>query len=154
MPISSNEAFKAIRGFAWDVVADNYIELVKSRLYGSNATDRKAAQYALYVTIEVLAKLLAPFAPFFAEEMYSRLGTGSVHMRSWPKAYASWKDEEAGKAGELVKEIVSSVRRYKSEHGIALNAPLKKLEIYGALTDVIDINRCNEHTSRNDGRQP
>ncbi|MCC7575665.1 MAG: class I tRNA ligase family protein, partial [Methanomethylovorans sp.] len=134
-----DEAFKAIRGFAWEVVADNYIELVKSRLYGTNATDRKAAQHTLYVTIEVLAKLLAPFAPFFAEEMYSRIGKGSVHMQSWPKANASWKDEEADKAGELVKEIVSSVRRYKSEHGIALNAPLKKLEIYGALTDVIDI---------------
>lgn len=125
-----DEAFKAIRGFAWDVVADNYIELVKSRLYGNNPEDRKAAQYTLYVTIDALAKLLAPFAPFFAEEMYSRLGTGSVHMQSWPKADNSWKDEEAGKAGELIKEIVSSVRRYKSEHGIALNAPLKGLEIY------------------------
>ncbi len=60
-------------------------------------------------------------------------------MQSWPKADALWEDEEAGKAGELVKEIVSSVRRYKSEHGIALNAPLKGLEIYGALTDVMDI---------------
>jgi valyl-tRNA synthetase len=91
------------------------------------------------VTIDALAKLLAPFAPFFAEEMYSRLGTGSVHMQSWPKADTSWKDEEAGKAGELIKEIVSSVRRYKSEHGIALNAPLKKLEIYGVSIDAIDI---------------
>lgn len=134
-----DEAFKAIRGFAWDVVADNYIELVKSRLYGNNPEDRKAAQYTLYVTIDALAKLLAPFAPFFAEEMYSRLGTGSVHMQSWPKADNSWKDEEAGKAGELIKEIVSSVRRYKSEHGIALNAPLKKLEIYGVSIDAIDI---------------
>jgi len=29
-----DETFKAIRGFAWDVLADNYIELAKSRLYG------------------------------------------------------------------------------------------------------------------------
>ncbi|WP_214044845.1 valine--tRNA ligase [Methanomethylovorans sp.] len=134
-----DEVFKAIRGFAWDVVADNYIELVKSRLYGTNEKDRKAAQYTLYVTIDVLTKLLAPFAPFFAEEMYSRLGKGSVHMQYWPETDAAWKSEEARKAGELVKDIVSRVRRYKSEHGIALNAPLKKLEIYGTLTDVIDI---------------
>lgn len=49
------------------------------------------------------------------------------------------EERRGQKSRELVKDIVSRVRRYKSEHGIALNAPLKKLEIYGTLTDVIDI---------------
>ncbi len=42
-----DETFKAIRGFAWDVLADNYIELAKSRLYGEGEGKQAAAVYAL-----------------------------------------------------------------------------------------------------------
>lgn len=134
-----DEAFKSIRTFVWDIVADNYIELVKSRLYNNDQISRKAAQYTLYLIMDNISKLLAPFAPFFAEEMYSRLGKISVHMQNWPTALNIWKDESSANEGELIKNIVSSVRRYKSEHGIALNSPLQKLEIYTDLDDITDI---------------
>jgi len=134
-----DEAFKSIRGFAWETLADNYLELVKSRLYGDDEDDRKAAQYTLYITIDTLARILAPFTPFFAEEMYSRIATGSVHVQSWPAVNESLIDENAERAGELIKNIAANVRRYKSEHGMALNAPLKKIEIYGTLSDAGDI---------------
>lgn len=134
-----DEAFKLIRTFTWEIVADNYIELVKSRLYGEDLEARQAAQYSLYTTIDVVEKLLAPFAPFFAEEMYSRFGIGSVHKQLWPTVQEQWHNEISAKAGELIKTIVSSVRRYKSEHGIALNSPLQKIEIYADLQDITDI---------------
>ena len=47
--------------------------------------------------------------------------------------------EEAEAAGELIKRITSEVRRYKSDIGMALNAPLKKIEIYNADIDTGDI---------------
>jgi len=134
-----DEAFKSIRGFAWETLADNYLELVKSRLYGDDEDARKAAQYTLYVTIDTLARILAPFTPFFAEEMYSRIATDSVHVQSWPAVNESLIDEDAERTGELIKDIAANVRRYKSEHGMALNAPLKKIEIYGTLDDAGDI---------------
>ena len=134
-----DEAFKSIRGFAWETLADNYLELVKSRLYGEDENDRKTAQYTLYMTMDILARLLAPFIPFFAEEMYSRLGTGSVHTRSWPEVNEAFINEDAERAGELIKDIAGNVRRYKSDNGMALNAPLKKIEIYGELSDARDI---------------
>ena len=134
-----DEAFKSIRGFAWETLADNYLELVKSRLYGENENDRRTAQYTLYVTIDILSRLLAPFIPFFAEEMYSRLGTGSVHTQSWPDVNEALINEDAEHVGELIKDIAGNVRRYKSDNGMALNAPLKKIEIYGKLDDVRDI---------------
>jgi len=83
--------------------------------------------------------LLAPFTPFFAEEMYSRLGTGSVHIQSWPVVNEALINEDAERAGELIKDIAGNIRRYKSDNGMALNAPLKKIEIYGALSDTKDI---------------
>ena len=134
-----DEAFKAVRGFTWDVLADNYIELVKARLYGDDEAGKKAARYTLYVAIDALSKMLAPFAPFFAEEMFSRIGEGSVHVQAWPEVCDSLIDEGVEKSGEFIKEIASNVRRYKSEHGMALNAPLEKIEIYGSLDDLTDV---------------
>ena len=134
-----DEAFKAVRGFTWDVLADNYIELVKARLYGDDEAGKKAARYTLYVTIDSLSRMLAPFAPFFAEEMFSRIGDGSVHVQAWPQVCDSMIDADIENSGEFIREIASNVRRYKSEHGLALNAPLEKIEIYGSLGDLTDV---------------
>jgi valyl-tRNA synthetase len=133
-----DETFKLIRGFAWDILADNYIELVKSRLYGE-AEGKQAAQYTLYITIETVARLLAPFLPYFSEEIYSHIKQESVHLQTWPQVNEALIDAWAETTGEMIKEITAAVRRYKSEHGMALNAPLKDIEIYSSLADAFDI---------------
>lgn len=128
-----DEAMKEIRAFAWNVFADDYIELAKSRLYGRGGDDegKESARYALYVTLITLAKLLAPFTPFFAEEMSSYLATGtSVHVADWPEARQDMINVEAETEGNLIADTVRAVRRYKSEQGIPLNAPLGKLKIF------------------------
>lgn len=133
-----DETFKAIRGFAWDVLADNYIELVKSRLYG-DGEGKQAAQYTLYITIDTLSRLLAPFLPYFSEEIYSHLKEESVHLQLWPEADEELIDANAEATGELIKEITAAIRRYKSEHGMPLNASLAGIEIYSSITDASDI---------------
>ena len=133
-----DETFKAIRGFAWDVLADNYIELAKSRLYGEGE-GKQAAQYTLYVAIETISRLLAPFLPYFSEEIYSHIKKESVHLSPWPKVDESLIDSDAEARGELIKEMTSAIRRYKAEHGMPLNAPLKEIEIYSDIPDASDI---------------
>ncbi len=133
-----DETFKAIRGFAWEILADNYIELAKSRLYG-DGKGKRAAQYTLFVTIDTLSRLLAPFLPYFSEEIYSHLRPVSVHLQQWPQADESLIDADAEVTGELIKEITAAIRRYKSEHGMALNAQLAGVEIYSTLEDASDI---------------
>ncbi|WNY27170.1 valine--tRNA ligase [Methanolapillus ohkumae] len=134
-----DEAFKSIRVFAWEILADNYLELVKGRLYGSDADGKNAARYTLYSAILTISKLLAPFTPFLAEEMYSRIGMGSVHEQSWPVADNRFLSEEAEKAGDIPKNITGEIRSYKSDRKMALNAPLKKIEIYNVQIDTADI---------------
>ncbi|MDV0447128.1 Valine--tRNA ligase [Methanosarcinaceae archaeon Ag5] len=134
-----DEAFKGIRIFAWETLADNYLELVKGRLYGNDADDKNAARYTLFTSISTLCKLLAPFTPFLAEEMYSRIGSESVHQQSWPVADDKFLSDDAEDAGELIKNITSDIRCYKSDNKMALNAPLKKIEIYNVKIDVGDI---------------
>jgi valyl-tRNA synthetase len=122
-----DRALKLIREFSWNDLADNYIELVKGRLYGEESA-RNSACRALWETIDTLCRLLAPFAPHFAEEIASYLGEGSVHRKEWPKP--SFSDPDALSEGDLLVRLASEVRRYKHEQGLALNAPLGKVTIF------------------------
>jgi len=121
-----DETMKAIRGFAWETLADNYIELVKARLYGPDSPEKRAAQSTLYRAIETLARLMAPFTPFISEEIYHTLTGESVHVQSWPEPAGIDVDS----AGLAIKEIAAAIRRYKAEKGMALNAPLPGIVVY------------------------
>jgi Valyl-tRNA synthetase len=125
-----DETMKAIRAFAWDVLADNYIELVKARLYGPDGPQKRAAQNTLYTALETIAKLMAPFAPFLSEEIYHSLTGESVHVANWPKATGTAVDP----AGHAIKEIAAALRRYKAEKGMALNSPLTGIMVYSDMT--------------------
>ena len=125
-----DETMKAIRAFAWDVLADNYIELVKARLYGPDGPQKRAAQNTLYTALETIAKLMAPFAPFLSEEIYHSLTGESVHVANWPKATGYAVDP----AGLAIKEIAAALRRYKAEKGMALNSPLTGIMVYSDMS--------------------
>jgi valyl-tRNA synthetase len=124
-----DETFKAIRAFAWDVLADNYIELVKARLYGPDSAEKRAAQSALYTAIETVVRLMAPFTPFISEEIYHSMTGRSVHVQGWPEPLGLDVDP----AGHAIKEIAAALRRFKAEKGMALNAPLPAITVYSDL---------------------
>jgi len=126
-----SDALKAIRSFAWYEYADNYIELVKNRLYSGNNEEKRSAKFVLYTVMDSLIRLLAPFTPFLAEECWSVFKGGkSVHLQPYPCFKEEFIDNNAERKGELIKKIVEAVRRYKHKKGLALNAPLRKIEIY------------------------
>ncbi|MDD1760634.1 MAG: valine--tRNA ligase [Methanothrix sp.] len=124
-----DETMKAIRGFAWETLADNYIELVKARLYGPDSPEKRAAQSTLFKALETIARLMAPFTPFISEEIFHTLRGKSVHVQSWPKTSGIAVDP----AGLAIKEIAASLRRYKAELGMALNSPLPGIVVYSEL---------------------
>src|SRR5208337_2056391 len=126
-----DEALKAIREFAWDVLADNYIELVKGRLYAGGAS-RKSACRVLSTAYDALCRMLAPFIPYFAEECYSYLNKGSVHAQPWVSF--TYDDAAARAEGDLLVSVVAEVRKYKHDNGLALNAPLGKVTVYAPHT--------------------
>jgi len=90
--------------------------------------------------MDVLCRLIAPFTPFLAEECWSKFKDGSVHLQSYPKPDEGLIDEEAEKKGEVIKEIVVAIRRFKHDKGMALNAPLKNVLLHSPYEiDVRDI---------------
>jgi valyl-tRNA synthetase len=124
-------ALKAIREFAWDVLADNYIELVKGRLYQQD-TSRRSACLVLHTTFDALCRMLAPFTPYFAEECYSYLKGESVHKQPW--VTFTYDDDAARSEGDMIVQVVAEVRKYKHDNNLALNAPLGRVTIYAPHT--------------------
>ncbi len=128
-----SDALKAIRTFTWYEYADNYLELVKNRLYSGSEEERRAAKYTLRYALSVLTRLLAPIAPFITEECWSKFNEGSVHLQRYPEVDESLIDEDAERKGEEIKSIVAAVRKLKHDKGLALNAPLKRIIIHTQL---------------------
>jgi valyl-tRNA synthetase len=126
-------ALRELREFVWNDLADDYLELVKGRLYEGRPGERDAARHALYTAVSASVRMLAPFSPHFAEELYSYLpGTeGSVHAAGWPATeFAPEDDPEAEAKGDLIATVASAIRAWKSDEGMALNAELDRVEVY------------------------
>ncbi|HLI68389.1 MAG TPA: valine--tRNA ligase [Ktedonobacteraceae bacterium] len=121
-----------IENFFWHDLADNYLEMCKERLYGEPGPLREGSRYALYYALLCTIKLFAPFLPYVTEEIYCGLfveneSSPSLHLTRWPEADPAWSDERAEDAGEILLEVATAVRRYKSEAGISLGAELSRL---------------------------
>ncbi|WP_135852404.1 valine--tRNA ligase [Halorussus salinus] len=126
-------ALRKLREFVWNDLADDYLELVKGRLYEGRPGERDAARKALYTAVSASVRMLSPFSPHFAEELYDHLpGTeGSVHAAAWPDI--EFSDPEAEERGDLIAEVASEIRAWKSDAGMALNAELDRIEVYSDL---------------------
>ncbi|RLF07210.1 MAG: valine--tRNA ligase [Thermoprotei archaeon] len=130
-----NEALDAIRNFTWHVFCDHYIEAVKYRLYGQSTIESKrAAQYTLSKTLFIILRLLAPFCPFIAEEIYQaflkeRIGAESIHVTTWPKASECEFDQEQEAKGSIVIALIAAIRRNKIKNRLSPGYPLKQLWI-------------------------
>jgi valyl-tRNA synthetase len=125
-------ALRKIREFVWHDLADDYLELIKGRLYEGRPGERDAARHALYTALSGSLRMLSPFSPFFTEEIYRDLpGTdGSIHTAEWPEVDVDWDREEATGDGELIADVASTIRGWKSDSGMALNADLDRIELY------------------------
>lgn len=123
--------------FFYQVLCDQYLEVVKDRLYNPDTRGkepRQSAQYALYNTLLTNVKLIAPIMPFVTEKIYKLFfeaheGESSVHLSSWPEFDESLIDADAEIAGDLVVEVISAVRKYKSDNKLSLKVDIDKVVI-------------------------
>jgi valyl-tRNA synthetase len=126
-----SQAIKEVEYFLWHEFADHYIEMAKSSIYTGN--NKESVIYTLETIGLGLIKLFAPFFPHITEELYHSIYHAnderiSIHLSSWPEPVLS--NSHARTAGEIVKDYIAAVRSFKSEQGIALNAPLQSTATY------------------------
>ncbi|CAM2918164.1 valine--tRNA ligase [Halobacterium salinarum] len=125
-----DRALRSLREFAWEDLADDYVELVKGRLYNGRPGERAAAEHTLYTAVTAVTRLLAPFSPHATEEIWQSLpGTeGSVHAATFPSV--EYRDADAELAGKRIAEVAREIRAWKSDQGMPLNADLDRVELY------------------------
>jgi valyl-tRNA synthetase len=117
--------------FFWQF-CDQYLELVKTRAYGSRGDDAaRSGQAALQLALSTLLRLFAPFLPFVTEEVWSWWQSGSVHRAPWPNA-SQLRDAAADGnplAYAMGAEILSAARRAKTESKRSLKWPVDVIDV-------------------------
>jgi len=127
--------------FFLKIFCDQYLELVKDRLYnpdrrGKNA--RLSAQYTLYTNLYILLQLFAPLLPFITEELYSLffkkfIEEKSIHLTQWPSYKKALFDKVLDKQGEDLLKIISLIRQEKTKKSLAMKDSIKKLVVPSSL---------------------
>lgn len=125
-------AAQAIIDFTWHKFCDHYLEAVKYRM-SEDGESKRAAQYTLYKVLLRVLILLAPFAPHIAEEIYQRMFKNhekwmSITVATWPRVEAI--NEEDIELGDIIIDLIASMRHIKHEMRIPLNQPLEKATIF------------------------
>ncbi|MCX8159105.1 MAG: valine--tRNA ligase [Candidatus Pacearchaeota archaeon] len=107
-----------IDNFFWHTFCDNYLEIVKNRVYSGDIDGKKSAYYTLYNSLLTITKLIAPITPFITEEIYQNYfreyeKRKSIHLESWPNVF-NIKENDDNTWDKLI-EIITKIRQLKSE---------------------------------------
>jgi isoleucyl-tRNA synthetase len=118
-----------------DGLSNWYVRRSRRRFWKSeNDADKLAAYNTLYQCLVTLAKLLAPFIPFLAEELYQNLVCSvspgepdSVHLADFPIADKAKIDEQLSDDTRLAMKVSSLGRAARSQAGIKVRQPLTRV---------------------------
>jgi len=117
-----------------DNLSNWYIRRSRRRFWKSEADqDKLSAYHTLYETLVTLAKLLAPFTPFIADEIYRNLvlsvdpsAPESVHLCDYPVADESLIDQELMADTRLAMRLASLGLAARNKARIKVRQPLEK----------------------------
>ena len=130
-------AGRLLDAFVNDDLSNWYVRLNRKRFWGKEMSQDKLSAYqTLYTCLETVAKLLAPFAPFYADQLYTDLTrtTGreqfaSVHLTAFPIADERCIDRELEARMEMAQKITSMVLALRRKVNIKVRQPLAQMMI-------------------------
>jgi valyl-tRNA synthetase len=121
-----------LRSFFWDTFCGDYLEITKQRLDEEN----QSAEYTLRTAHKKFMKLFAPLLSHITEEIWNQMySSNSVHTSNWPETSGENVDLEAGENG---MQIISALRKYKSNNQMSLNEEIVKVQIFGNIEGMED----------------
>jgi valyl-tRNA synthetase len=124
-------ALERTESFFW-AFCDDYVELVKSRAYGTLGDDRAvSAQATLRAALSAVLRLLAPFLPFVTEEVWSWWQEGSVHRATWPVGSLDAGGGASGDGAVLddISWALGQIRSAKSGAGKSMRWPVTRATV-------------------------
>ena len=113
------KATEGLYHFAWDELADWYVELCKTQLDDPATADGTRA--VLGHVLDALLRMLHPIAPFVTEALWTALtGRGTVVTAAWPTAADAGAPVDAAAAARVAdaQKVITEVRRFRTEQGL------------------------------------
>ena len=111
----------------WSDLCDNYLELSKARAYANDPS----AVGVLSQALDVVLRLFAPVLPYATEEIYNseRGEPESIHTSGWPTASELNGDDDG--SFDVAVEVLTQVRKTKSEAKVSLRVPVENARVAG-----------------------
>ena len=127
------KAGREIAAMVTDQLSNWYVRLARKRFWGGGMTDNKLSAYeTLYECLITVAKLMAPFAPFYADRLYRDLTqdeTQSVHLTDYPKADPSVINASLEEAMDYAQRISGMVLSLRRKMDTKVRQPLQKVVV-------------------------
>ena len=142
---------QALYEFTWDEFCDWFLELAKPALNGDDAAAADSTRRTLLRVLEALLRLLHPLIPFVTEELWRhvapRLGIegDTVSLQRYPQAADFDGDDHARAEADVewLKQMVSALRRIRSELGVSPGRQVPLLLQDGGADDAARVQRFN-----------
>ena len=128
-------AGRMIANFVDADLSNWYVRLSRKRFWaGDMTTDKLSAYQTLHTCLLTIAKLMAPIAPFYADELYADLTAGhgeadSVHLAAFPKADETVICKELEDSTEMAQRVSSMVLALRKKEGVNVRQPLSRISI-------------------------
>ncbi len=145
-------AARALERFVLDELSNWYVRRSRRRFWkGERGPDKVAAFHTLYTVLDGVARMLAPFVPYLAEEIFLALrgrtagdgGGESVHLAPFPVADDSTIDDALESAMETAMAVASLGRTVRNDAGVRIRQPLSEMLLHS--TDAARLARFIEN---------
>jgi len=134
-----NKAVHLINQFVNEDLSNWYIRRNRRRFWkGELDTSKKAVYQTTYEVLVGITKLVAPIAPFLADEIYTNLtGEESVHLSDYPVWNEAYIREDIEYRMDLVRDLISLGRNAREEAKIKVRQPIGEVILDGKLENTI-----------------
>ncbi|MFH0898480.1 MAG: class I tRNA ligase family protein [bacterium] len=133
-----SRGLEIVEHFFWHNFCDNYLELIKDRFFNPGNYSKEIitdTQHTLYEVCFAILQLYAPFLPHITETLYQLFfknheQTKSLHISIFDVNRYAYDFENDAMVVEKILELVSAVRKLKSEQNLSLKTELELLTVY------------------------
>ncbi len=144
-----DKAAEEILDFVVEDLSRFYIQAVRERMWAEeNNPSKQAAYHTLAYVLDRVVRLLAPYTPFIAEEIYDTLtgdnGHPTVHMCDWPTPESQWRDTQLESDITLLRAVEEAGANARQQAERKLRWPVKRLVIAPdtpAVKEAVDTHR-------------
>ena len=139
-------ALGVIEQFFWNNFCDNYLELIKHQLFNPadyNKREVYATRWTLYQAGLRILQMYAPYVPHVTETIYRLMyskdaAKNSIHQTRFTDIQNAYIFTDQAELMETIINVVSQVRKLKSEQQLSLKVPLETLAIHSSNSTLLD----------------